>query len=154
MKPRSPLRRLLQEQQEPFELEDYLFERDYSIKSLNGSSGFACSGGRLDSIKKFGKGFVKINKKLRNSCKKLVSINRKQKTKNLGNYGGTSNVGCKRVAESEKFSSANSSPEMFGSFSGNDHEEISPSTRGRHTNSSTSDTFRAPETCNLQVVKV
>lgn len=154
MTPGSPLRQLLQEQQEPFELEDYLFERDYSRKSLSRGSGFACSGGKLDSIMKFGKGFVEINKMLRNSCKKLVSINRKQQTKDVGKNGWTFNVGCKRVAESENFSSPSSFQKKFVSFSGKDNEETSSSTRRRHTNSSSSDTLETPEPCNLQVLKV
>ncbi|XP_038897378.1 uncharacterized protein LOC120085471 isoform X2 [Benincasa hispida] len=154
MTPRSPLRQLLQEQQEPFELEDYLFERDYySRKSLSSGSGFACSGGKLDSIMRFGKGLVEINKMLKNSCKKLVSINKKQQTKDLGKNGWIFSVGCKRVAESDNFSSPCSSQKMVCSVSEKDNEETSPPTRRQHANSSTSNTFQAPEPCNFQVLK-
>lgn len=155
MTPRSPLRQLLQEQQEPFELEDYLFERDnYSRKSLSRGSGFACSGGKLDSIVKFGKGLVEINKVLKNSCKKLVAINRKQKTKDLGRNGWIFSVGCKGVTESDTFPSPCSTRKTDRSASGKDNAETSSSTRRQHANSSTSDTSQAPESCNRQVLKV
>ena len=155
MTPRSPLRQLLQEQQEPFKLEEYLSERDYySRKSLSRGSGLACSGGKLDSIMKFGKGFMEINTLLKNSCKKLVFINRKQQNKDLGKNGWIFSVGCKRVAESDNFLSPCSSRKTVHSVSGKDDEETLSSTRGRHANSSTSNTFEAPEPCNFQVVKV
>ncbi|XP_004141295.1 uncharacterized protein LOC101203076 isoform X1 [Cucumis sativus] len=154
MTPRSPLRQLLQEQQEPFKLEEYLSERDYySRKSLSRGSGLACSGGKLDSIMKFGKGFMEINTLLKNSCKKLVFINRKQQNKDLGKNGWIFSVGCKRVAESDNFLSPCSSRKTVHSVSGKDDEETLSSTRGRHANSSTSNTFEAPEPCNFQVVK-
>ncbi|XP_023524258.1 uncharacterized protein LOC111788214 isoform X1 [Cucurbita pepo subsp. pepo] len=155
MTPRSPLRQLLQEQQEPFELEEYLFERDYSRKSFSrgSGSGFACSSGKFDNIMKFGKGFVEINKVLRNTCKKLVSINRKQQTKDLGKSGWILSVGCKRVAESENFLSPCSSRKKSSSFSRKDNKKTSSSKRRHHATSSTSNTFEAPEPCNLQILK-
>lgn len=154
MTTKSPLRQLLQEQQEPFELEDYLFERDCSRKSLRRGSGFACSGRKLDSIMKFGIGFAEINKMLRNTCKKLVSITRKQQTKDLGKSGWIFSVGCKRVAESENYLSPCSSRKMFSSFSGKYNQETSSTTRSCRAHSSTSDNFNTPESCNLQVLKV
>ncbi|KAG7024317.1 hypothetical protein SDJN02_13131, partial [Cucurbita argyrosperma subsp. argyrosperma] len=147
MTPRSPLRQLLQEQQEPFELEDYLFEREwYSRKSSNRGSGFGCSGGKLNGVMKFGKGFVEINKMLRNSCKKLLSIHRKQQqTKDVGENGWFFSVGCKRVAESDNFLS----PCSFQTTLSSDNEQTSP----YPANSSSSDTSGALEPCNLQVLK-
>lgn len=148
MTPTSPLRQLLQEQQEPFELEDYLFEREYySRKSSSRGSGFACSGGKLDGVMKFGKGLVEINRMLRNSCKKLLSIHRKQQqTKDVGENGWFFSVSCKRVAESDNFLSPCSFQETLSS----DNEQTSP----YPANSSSSDTSGALQPCNLQVLKV
>ncbi|GFZ10140.1 hypothetical protein Acr_21g0007390 [Actinidia rufa] len=121
---------LLQEQQEPFNLEIYLLERGY-LKNVNPNIGSRCYSSISSSFLKSsaGLGLSRRRKVIPNCSKivkavfnKLVSVSSNQKLKNSASGKGNSSVWDQDKAESDRFSSAGSTS-VFHSCSESDAED-------------------------------
>lgn len=158
-KPVKQLAELLQEQQEPFVLEVYLFERGYLRKSLSsnreGGSSFcktfnrSCSWGLRKS-----KGALSCSKVLRSVYNKLVSRNSGPSNKSSENKEAELNADTEmrrknqEIVDSGRFSSA-SSRTQYDSCSEGEKDEASVSLQNDHKASLAADTSQVSKPCNM-----
>lgn len=159
-KPVKQLAELLQEQQEPFVLEVYLFERGYLRKSLSsnreGGSSFCKTFNRSSSwgLSKSKKGALSCSRVLRSVYNKLVSRNSGPSNKSSENKEAELNADTKmrrknqEIVDSDRFSSA-SSRTQYDSCSEDEKDEASVSLQNDHKASLVADTSQVSKPCNM-----
>ncbi|XP_010248346.1 PREDICTED: uncharacterized protein LOC104591240 isoform X2 [Nelumbo nucifera] len=155
---------LLQEQQEPFQLQDYLSERGYLKKISNSEArdGFCTSISHKNSKSSGSYGLrtrpPHCPKVLKLLINKLVFVGSNRKTSNWDTRAYEDEGVCvcemggaraQQVADLDQFSSA-SSVTLFDSCCESDAEDSSSPQRREHIPSSSVDTFRSLELCNLK----
>lgn len=161
-KPSKQLGEFLLEQQEPFILEEYLIERGCLKNSSNSRSNLSsCCGNSTKLLKRSAscglnksRNYVPgCSKILGCVCTKFVSIKGDQRKKSSEYRNEEYNAPAtemvdKEVAESDAFSSANSTT-VYNSCSESDKEKISTSSCKDQTSFDV-ETFRAMKLCNVR----
>lgn len=163
-KPAKQLRELLQEQQQPFVLEVYLFERGHLRKSLSSSNSNSSKIFERSSSwgpNKSKKGTLSFSKILRSVYNKLVSKNggsRKESSeKEEGKFDADTETSlprdCQEIGEiSNGFSSASSRTQYESCCDSDKDEAVEPVSLGNgdHASLAAEDTCQVSKLCNMK----